>query len=165
MKYMLLMSTPRNGYKEYMSWPKAVLEANIAFMQKFTQRLKGAGELVSTEGLASPEQARRVRAGKDGRPITDGVFPESKEFLAGYWIINVRQRRARVTDRCGRVDRPGSAGEKRRRQRGRTSVDRGARDPRRPQGHGVMRSQTSARTQARANRRNPQVTHLKFTWS
>ena len=56
MKYMLLMSTPRNGYKEYMSWPKAVLEANIAFMQKFTQRLKGAGELVSTEGLAAAGQ-------------------------------------------------------------------------------------------------------------
>jgi hypothetical protein len=89
MKYMLLMSTPRDGYRQFMSWPKAVLEANIAFMQKFTQRLKEAGELVSTEGLASPEQARRVRAGKDGRPITDGVFPESKEFLAGYWIIDV----------------------------------------------------------------------------
>ena len=30
-----------------------------------------------------------VRAGKNGAPITDGVFPESKEFLAGYWIIDV----------------------------------------------------------------------------
>ena len=28
-------------------------------------------------------------AGKDGRPVTDGVFPESKEFLAGFWIIEV----------------------------------------------------------------------------
>jgi hypothetical protein len=30
-----------------------------------------------------------VRAGKDGAPIADGVFPESKEFLAGYWIVDV----------------------------------------------------------------------------
>jgi hypothetical protein len=30
-----------------------------------------------------------VRAGKDGTPITDGVFPEGKEFLAGYWIVDV----------------------------------------------------------------------------
>jgi hypothetical protein len=30
-----------------------------------------------------------VRAGRKGEPITDGVFPESKEFLAGYWIIDV----------------------------------------------------------------------------
>ena len=35
------------------------------------------------------EDPRGVRAGKDGRPITDGVFPESKEFLAGYWIVDV----------------------------------------------------------------------------
>jgi len=39
--------------------------------------------------LAFPEQARLVRAGKDGEPITDGIFPESKEFLAGYWIVDV----------------------------------------------------------------------------
>ena len=30
-----------------------------------------------------------MRAGKDGRPVTDGVFPESKEFLAGWWIVDV----------------------------------------------------------------------------
>jgi hypothetical protein len=36
-----------------------------------------------------PGQAKLVRAGKDRRPITDGVFPESKEFLAGYWIVDV----------------------------------------------------------------------------
>ena len=89
MKYMLIMNTPRDGYKQYMSWPKKVLEANTAFMQSFTKRLRDAGELVSAEGLASPEQARLVRAGKDGKPITDGVFPESKEFLAGYWIVDV----------------------------------------------------------------------------
>ena len=44
---------------------------------------------MSAEGLAVPDQAKLVRAGKDGEPITDGVFPESKEFLAGYWIIDV----------------------------------------------------------------------------
>ncbi|MEO8227875.1 MAG: YciI family protein, partial [Gemmatimonadota bacterium] len=34
-------------------------------------------------------QARLIRAGNDGRPVTDGVFPETKEFLAGYWIVEV----------------------------------------------------------------------------
>lgn len=89
MKYMLIMNTPRDGYTQYMNWPKKILEANIAFMQTFTQKLSEAGELVGTWGLASPEQASRVRAGKDGKPITDGVFPESKEFLAGFWIVDV----------------------------------------------------------------------------
>jgi hypothetical protein len=89
MKFMLIMNTPRDGYTQYMNWPKKILEANTAFMHTFTKKLIDAGEFVSGEGLASPEQARMVRAGKDGKPITDGVFPESKEFLAGYWIIDV----------------------------------------------------------------------------
>jgi hypothetical protein len=89
MKYMLIMNSPRDGYSQYMSWPKKILEANMAFMQSFTRKLADNGELVRTDGLASPEQAKLVRAGKDGKPITDGVFPESKEYLAGYWIVDV----------------------------------------------------------------------------
>src|SRR3954462_14450806 len=89
MKFMLMMNTPRDGYAQYMSWPKKVLDANIAFMIELSQKLSAAGELVGTEGLASPLQAKLVRAGTDGKPITDGVFPESKEFLAGYWIVDV----------------------------------------------------------------------------
>src|SRR5216684_3671081 len=58
-------------------------------MQSFARRLGESGELVGAEGLAGPDQAKRVRAGKDGKPITDGVFPEAKEFLAGYWIVDV----------------------------------------------------------------------------
>jgi hypothetical protein len=68
---------------------RKVLEANAAFMKAFTDKLRAAGELAGAEGLASPVQAKRVRADKDGAPITDGVFPESKEFLAGYWIVDV----------------------------------------------------------------------------
>lgn len=89
MRFMLIMNSPRDGYTQYMSWPRKILEANQAFMQQFTAKLKAAGELVGAEGLAAPDQARLVRAGKDGKPITDGVFPESKEFLAGYWIVDV----------------------------------------------------------------------------
>ena len=53
-------------------------------------------ELVGAEGLASPEHARVVRAGKDGAPeVTDGPYAEAKEFLAGYWIVDVE-----TTDRA-----------------------------------------------------------------
>ena len=109
MKYMLIMNSPRDGYTQYMSWPKKILEANAAFMGSFTKKLMDAGELVSTVGLASPEQARRVRAGKDGRPITDGVFPESKEFLAGYWIIDVdsAEEAYRIAARASAAPGPG----------------------------------------------------------
>lgn len=89
MKYMLMMNTAGGGSYQIMSWPRTDIQAHIEFMIGFAKRLGEAGELVAAEGLAGPEQAKLVRAGKDGKPITDGVFPESKEFLAGYWIIDV----------------------------------------------------------------------------
>ena len=89
MKYMLMMNTPRGGEYQIMKWPKKDIEAHISFMIEFAGKLKTAGELVGAEGLASPGQARLVKAGTDGKPVTDGVFPESKEFLAGYWIVQV----------------------------------------------------------------------------
>jgi hypothetical protein len=89
MQYMLIMNTPKDGYEQYMKWPQKILEANMAFMQAFAKKLSDAGELVITAGLAAPPQAKKVRAGKDGKPITDGVFAESKEFLAGWWIVDV----------------------------------------------------------------------------
>jgi hypothetical protein len=51
--------------------------------------LSKSGEFVATEGLGAPQQAKVVRAGKDLAPITDGVFPEAKEFVLGYWIVDV----------------------------------------------------------------------------
>ena len=90
MKYMLMMNTPRDGYDQFMSWPKKDIEAHIAFMVAFAQEAARPRASWSTaQGLAAPTQAKLVRAGKDGKPITDGVFPESKEFLAGYWIVDV----------------------------------------------------------------------------
>ncbi|HEV2835870.1 MAG TPA: YciI family protein [Pyrinomonadaceae bacterium] len=89
MKYMLLMSATKEVFEWYSKWPKEVLEKNIAFMRNFNKELKESGVLVGTAGLAFPDQAKIVRGGRNGEPITDGVFPESKEFLAGYWIIDV----------------------------------------------------------------------------
>lgn len=90
MKYMLMMNTPRGGDYQVMSWPKKDIEAHIAFMIGFAKKLGAASELVGAEGLASPGEAKLVRAGANGKPITDGVFAESKEFLAGFWIVEVR---------------------------------------------------------------------------
>ncbi|MGE0403653.1 MAG: YciI family protein [Kofleriaceae bacterium] len=90
MKYLLMMHTPERGpYEILTSWSKQDLEAHMAFMRRFNQQLREAGELVGGAGLSGPDQAKVVRAGADGQPITDGVFPEAKEFLAGYWIIDV----------------------------------------------------------------------------
>ncbi|MEO8699892.1 MAG: YciI family protein [Kofleriaceae bacterium] len=89
MKYMLMMNTPGNGPYQIAKWPQADIKAHIEFMKSFARKLGAAGELVAAEGLTGPDQATLVRAGSDGKPVTDGVFPETKEFLAGYWIVDV----------------------------------------------------------------------------
>lgn len=89
MKYILMMSATKSSFESYASWSKQDIEANVAFMRNFSKELKEAGVFVDTKGLAWPQQAKLVRAGANGEPITDGVFPESKEFLAGYWVVDV----------------------------------------------------------------------------
>lgn len=86
---MMMMHTPSGGPYQVMQWKPEDLKAHIGFMKTFVERLKARGELVAAEGLAGPDQAKKVKAAADGRPLTDGVFPESKEFLAGFWIIEV----------------------------------------------------------------------------
>ena len=111
MKYILMMNCPRTGYDTFGSMPKEDIRAHIAFMHAFNKALRESGELVSTEGLADPKQAKRVRAGKDGQPITDGVFPESKEFLAGYWIVDVEspEQAYAIAARASTAPGPGGA--------------------------------------------------------
>jgi hypothetical protein len=89
MKYILMMSGKKSDIEGYAKWSKQDLKANVAFMRAFNQELKDSGVFVATEGLAWPNEAKLVQAGSDGEPITDGVFPESKEFLVGYWIVDV----------------------------------------------------------------------------
>jgi len=110
MKYILMMNTMRAG-ESVPKWPTKDLQAHIAFMLNLNKSLRESGELVSAEGLAFPDQARLVRAGKDGAPITDGVFPESKEFLAGFWIVQVDtpERAYTIAARASAAPGPGGA--------------------------------------------------------
>ena len=90
MRYLLMMNVPAGtGDYQINDWSPEDFQAHIAFMQRYNKELKEAGEFVDAQGLTPPAQAKLIRAGKDGRPVTDGVFPESKEFLAGFWMIDV----------------------------------------------------------------------------
>ena len=89
MKYILMMNTMKADTGGFPEWSKKDVQAHIAFMKELNDGLRGSGELVDAQGLAWADQAKLVRAGKDGKPITDGVFPEGKEFLAGFWIVDV----------------------------------------------------------------------------
>lgn len=91
MRYMLMMNAPRGtGEWQPASWAPEDFKAHMEYMHALNRELIASGERVIAEGLASPGQAKLVRAGKNGGPpVTDGVFPESKEFLAGFWIVDV----------------------------------------------------------------------------
>lgn len=89
MKFMLHMNVPKGPY-QMTGWSPDDIKAMVAFMHEFNKGLTAAGKLVSVGGLVGPDQARLVRAGDDGRPVvTDGPFAETKEFIAGYWIVEV----------------------------------------------------------------------------
>ena len=109
MKYMLMMSGTKADFEWYTKWSKEDLRAQVAFMRAFSKELKESGHFVATEGLGFPHEARIVRAGKNGEPVTDGVFPESKEFLAGYWIVDVEspERAYEIAARASAAPGPG----------------------------------------------------------
>ncbi|NED95377.1 hypothetical protein G1H11_08615 [Phytoactinopolyspora alkaliphila] len=90
MKYMLLMQGSQAESQEWVNSLSAEeFKAHIDFMGTFNEELTRSGELVDAQGLAGPEQAIVVRAGAGGAPVvTDGPFPETKEFLAGYWVVD-----------------------------------------------------------------------------
>ena len=89
MRFMMLMIP--GGYAsaapDAMPSPEA-----INAMMKYNEELKKAGVLLALEGLHPPASGARVTY-KDGKPtVTDGPFPEVKEVLGGYWLIDVRSR-------------------------------------------------------------------------
>jgi hypothetical protein len=110
MKYILMMNTMTADSKPFGDWAPDDIKTHIAYMIGLNKELSARGELVGAEGLAFPEQARLVRAGKNGEPITDGIFPESKEFLAGFWIVDVEtpERAYAIAARASAA--PGSGG-------------------------------------------------------
>jgi hypothetical protein len=89
MKYILLMTGTKEGVDAYRAWSEKDIQTHFAYLTALKNDLSKSGEFVATEGLGMPQQAKVVRAGKDHAPITDGVFPEAKEFVLGYWIIDV----------------------------------------------------------------------------
>lgn len=89
MKYILLMSGSKAGVESYHAWSQKDIETHMAALSTINRELTESGEFVATQGLAGPAEAKIVRGEKNGIPVTDGIFPESKEFLLGYWIVDV----------------------------------------------------------------------------
>jgi hypothetical protein len=111
MKYILLLTGTKADFDEFKKWSKQDHQAHLAHMHAVNKEIKDSGAFVAAEGLAWYDQAKIVRAGSDGEPVTDGVFPESKEFLAGYWIVDVEnaEQAYRIAARASLAPTPGWA--------------------------------------------------------
>ena len=89
MKFMVQMNVKRGPY-QMEGWQPEDVKRMVGFMDQLNADLKARGQMVTAEGLVAPDQARLVTAKEDGSPtVTDGPFAESKEFIAGFWNIDV----------------------------------------------------------------------------
>jgi hypothetical protein len=109
MKHILLMAGTKVGVQSYLAWSQKDRDAHMAVLQTIGTELTASGEFVATEGLAVPGEATLVRGEKGGMAVTDGVFPESKEFLLGYWIVDVQtpERAYAIAGRISAAPGPG----------------------------------------------------------
>ncbi|MFC0112997.1 YciI family protein [Kibdelosporangium aridum] len=64
-------------------------EAEFTAMAQFNQEMADAGILVGAEGLLDSGKGARVQMSGGKTTITDGPFTESKELVAGFWMIKV----------------------------------------------------------------------------
>jgi hypothetical protein len=68
----------------------------LAEMGKYNEELVKAGVMLAGEGLHSSANGARVRFSGSDRTVVDGPFSETKELLAGFWLIQVRSREEAV---------------------------------------------------------------------
>ena len=88
MRYMVIVKANEDTEKGVLP-----TQEEFAEMGAFNEELVKAGVLLAGEGLTPSSQGARVRFGKDGRTtVLDGPFAETKELVAGFWILQVSSR-------------------------------------------------------------------------
>jgi hypothetical protein len=92
-------------------WTPEDIKAHIDFQQAMNTELAHSGELVDAQGLAGPELAKFVTFDGVGTPVvTDGPFPESKELLAGYRMVDVESEARAIEIAAKASAAPGPGG-------------------------------------------------------
>ncbi|MFD5819465.1 YciI family protein [Streptomyces sp. NPDC059618] len=119
MKYLVMVQGTQADYEgmrgnasaQSPAWNEQELQAMYAYMGAISDDLSESGELVDAQGLTDPARARQVDLGPDGKAvITDGPYSETKELMAGYWLVDCASLE-RVTEIAERVTRcPGPEG-------------------------------------------------------
>ena len=113
MRFMLLQNYGEvgSGCPPMSEWTPGDIKAHIDFQRALNDELTQLGELVDAQGLAGPDQARFVVSDGSGVPVvTDGPFPETKELLAGYRLIDVESAERAVAIAAKASAAPGPNG-------------------------------------------------------
>ena len=114
MRFMLLQDyAPTEVAREFIGgWAPEDAEAHIEFQRRMNNRLTESGELVEAHALTGPELAKVVVHDGVGAPIvTDGPFPEGKELLAGYRIVDVESLERAIEIAAEASAAPGPGGK------------------------------------------------------
>ena len=85
MRFMVLVKADRDTEAGVMPDEKLLRD-----MGNFNEELVNAGVMLAGEGLHPTSRGKRVRFRGDSRTVIDGPFPETKELLAGFWILNCK---------------------------------------------------------------------------
>jgi hypothetical protein len=108
---MLLMTYHVEGVPPIDTWAPQDLQRHIQFQHDLGAELVATGEFVDGQGLAWPQTAKLVRSDGVSAPVvTDGPFPESKEFLAGYWTVDVEDEARAIAIAATASAAPGPGG-------------------------------------------------------
>ena len=103
MRFMMLM-IPK-GYET--APPDVKLDAErVKSMMAYNESLQKAGVLLALDGLHPPSSGARVSFAGGKPKVVDGPFPEAKEVVGGYWMIDVRSKEEAVAwaSRCPASD-------------------------------------------------------------
>ncbi len=85
----------------------------VAEMGRFNEEMVKAGVMLAAEGLHPSSKGARVKFSKGERTVTDGPFPEAKELIAGFWLIQTRSMEEAIewAKRCPDPFGPGAEAE------------------------------------------------------
>ena len=87
MRFMILVKADENSEAGVMP-----SEELLTAMGKYDEELARAGVLLAGEGLHPTSKGARVKFSGDTRTVIDGPFPEAKELIAGFWLIQVKSK-------------------------------------------------------------------------
>jgi hypothetical protein len=87
MRFMMIVKASKESEAGVMPDEKI-----LADMARYNEELVKAGVMLDGSGLKPSSKGARVRYSGERRTVVDGPFTESKELIAGYWIIQVKSK-------------------------------------------------------------------------